>query len=191
MTEQVSRWWPSGAPGPTAASAAPRSFGNDDASNSGPCGAGWSRPTGVLAFSYAIVAIAITLLTLDLEVRPGLPGDDLARALHQVLPAFGADVLSFVILGQLWLSHHRSFGVIARAAMQLQRRIGAAVPVGAGRLVRNACSACCPGEAHEFISGGAIMGATRRLHLRPARRGRGRRPPVQPGPESRTVKPPS
>jgi len=41
----------------------------------------------VLAFSYAIVAIAITLLTLDLEVRPGLPGDDLARALHQVLPA--------------------------------------------------------------------------------------------------------
>jgi hypothetical protein len=128
MTEQVSRWWPSGAPGPTAASAAPRSFGNDDASNSGPCGAGWSRPTGVLAFSYAIVAIAITLLTLDLEVRPGLPGDDLARALHQVLPAFGADVLSFVILGQLWLSHHRSFGVIARAAMQLQRRIGAASP---------------------------------------------------------------
>jgi len=82
----------------------------------------------VLAFSYAIVAIAITLLTLDLEVRPGLPGDDLARALHQVLPAFGADVLSFVILGQLWLSHHRSFGVIARAAMQLQRRIGAASP---------------------------------------------------------------
>jgi hypothetical protein len=104
MTGQVSRWWPSGAPGPTAASAAPRSFGNDDASNSGPCGAGWSRPTGVLAFSYAIVAIAITLLTLDLEVRPGLPGDDLARALAQVLPAFGADVLSFVILGQLWLS---------------------------------------------------------------------------------------
>jgi hypothetical protein len=73
MTGQVSRWWPSGAPGPTAASAAPRSFGNDDASNSGPCGAGWSRPTGVLAFSYAIVAIAITLLTLDLEVRQACP----------------------------------------------------------------------------------------------------------------------
>ena len=68
----------------------------------------------MLAFSDAIFAIAITLLTLNLEVPPGLRGAVFTSALHQVLPAFGAYVLSFVILGQLWLAHHRIFGVIAR-----------------------------------------------------------------------------
>jgi uncharacterized membrane protein len=68
----------------------------------------------VLAFSDAVFAIAITLLTLNLEVRPGLHGADFTRALQQILPALGAYVLSFVILGQLWLAHHRIFGVIAR-----------------------------------------------------------------------------
>ena len=77
----------------------------------------WGGPVEagrVLAFSDAIFAIAITLLTLNLEVPPGLRGPDFTSALHQVLPAFGAYVLSFVILGQLWLAHHRIFGVIAR-----------------------------------------------------------------------------
>jgi uncharacterized membrane protein len=77
----------------------------------------WGGPVEadrVLAFSDAIFAIAITLLTLNLEVPPGLHGADFTRALHQVLPALGAYVLSFVILGQLWLAHHRIFGVIAR-----------------------------------------------------------------------------
>jgi uncharacterized membrane protein len=77
----------------------------------------WGGPVEadrVLAFSDAIFAIAITLLTLNLQVRPGLHGADFTRALHQVLPALGAYALSFVILGQLWLAHHRIFGVIAR-----------------------------------------------------------------------------
>jgi uncharacterized membrane protein len=77
----------------------------------------WGGPVEadrVLAFSDAIFAIAITLLTLNLEVRPGLHGAEFTRALQQVLPALGAYVLSFVILGQLWLAHHRIFGVIAR-----------------------------------------------------------------------------
>jgi uncharacterized membrane protein len=77
----------------------------------------WGGPVQadrVLAFSDAIFAIAITLLTLNLQVRPGLHGADFTTAVHQVLPALGAYVLSFVILGQLWLAHHRIFGVIAR-----------------------------------------------------------------------------
>jgi uncharacterized membrane protein len=77
----------------------------------------WGGPVEadrVLAFSDAIFAIAITLLTLNLQVPPGLHGADFTRALHQTLPALGAYVLSFVILGQLWLAHHRIFGVIAR-----------------------------------------------------------------------------
>ena len=77
----------------------------------------WGGPVEadrVLAFSDAIFAIAITLLTLNLEVRPGLHGADFTRAVELVLPALGAYVLSFVILGKLWLAHHRIFGVIAR-----------------------------------------------------------------------------
>jgi hypothetical protein len=53
----------------------------------------WGGPVEadrVLAFSDAVFAIAITLLTLNLEVRPGLHGADLTRALHQVLPGLGA-----------------------------------------------------------------------------------------------------
>jgi TMEM175 potassium channel family protein len=77
----------------------------------------WGGPVQadrVLAFSDAVFAIAITLLTLNLQVPSGLHGADFTSALHQVLPALGAYVLSFVILGQLWLAHHRIFGVIAR-----------------------------------------------------------------------------
>jgi fumarate reductase subunit D len=77
----------------------------------------WGGPVEadrVLAVSDAIFAIAITLLTLNLQVPAGLRGADFTRALHQTLPALGAYVLSFVILGQLWLAHHRIFGVIAR-----------------------------------------------------------------------------
>jgi uncharacterized membrane protein len=48
----------------------------------------------VLAFSDAIFAIALTLLTLNLEVRPSLHGADFTRALHQILPALGAHALS-------------------------------------------------------------------------------------------------
>jgi uncharacterized membrane protein len=77
----------------------------------------WGGPVEsdrVLAFSDAIFAIAITLMTFNIEVRPGLHGSDFYRALRQVLPALGAYGLTFVILGQLWLAHHRIFGVIAR-----------------------------------------------------------------------------
>ena len=78
----------------------------------------WGGPVEagrILAFSDAIFAIAITLLTINLEVRPGLHGAAFVTALHQLLPALGAYALSFLILGQLWLAHHRIFGVIARS----------------------------------------------------------------------------
>jgi uncharacterized membrane protein len=76
----------------------------------------------VLAFSDAIFAIAITLLTVNLEVPPGLHGAAFTTAMHQLLPALGAWALSFLILGQLWLAHHRIFGVIARVDDGVLRR---------------------------------------------------------------------
>jgi hypothetical protein len=80
----------------------------------------WGGPVDagrVLAFSDAVFAIAITLLTVNLAVPPGLHGDAFTAALHRLLPAIGAWALSFLILGQLWLAHHRVF--IAAMALQL------------------------------------------------------------------------
>lgn len=77
----------------------------------------WGGPVDadrVLAFSDAVFAIAITLLTLRLEVPSNLQGPALARELRDLLPAIGAYTLSFVILGRLWLTHHRIFAVVAR-----------------------------------------------------------------------------
>jgi uncharacterized membrane protein len=77
----------------------------------------WGGPVDadrVLAFSDGVFAIAITLLTLRLEVPPGLRGSALARELRDLLPAIGAYALSFAILGRLWLTHHRIFAVVAR-----------------------------------------------------------------------------
>src|SRR4029453_15964210 len=62
------------------------------------------------------------LLTINLEGRPGLHGAAFTSALHQLLPALGAYALSFLILGQLWLAHHRIFGVIARVDYVVLRR---------------------------------------------------------------------
>jgi hypothetical protein len=85
----------------------------------------WGGPVEadrVLAFSDAIFAIAITLLTVNLVVPPGLHGAAFTSALHRLLPAYGAWALSFLILGQLWLAHHRIFGVIARVDYGVLRR---------------------------------------------------------------------
>ena len=77
----------------------------------------WGGPVDadrVLAFSDAVFAIAITLLTLELQLPPGLHGSAFTTELRHLLPALGAYALSYLILGQLWLTHHRIFSVIAR-----------------------------------------------------------------------------
>ena len=77
----------------------------------------WGGPVDadrVLAFSDAIFAIAITLLTLELHVPPGLHGSAFTTELRHLLPSLGAYALSYLILGQLWLVHHRIFSIIAR-----------------------------------------------------------------------------
>jgi hypothetical protein len=55
-------------------------------------------------------------------VPAGLHGAAFTTALHRLLPALGAYALSFLILGQLWLAHHRIFGVIARVDCAVLRR---------------------------------------------------------------------
>jgi uncharacterized membrane protein len=58
------------------------------------------------AFSDAVIAVAITLLALDLRVPdPGSPGS-LAHHLGQQWPNYAAYVVSFLTIGIIWINHH-------------------------------------------------------------------------------------
>lgn len=71
-------------------------------------------PEQLLAFGDAVFAIAITLLVLDVGVPEGLAPSDLGDALHDALPDVGAYVLSFAVIGVMWLAQHALFSSIAR-----------------------------------------------------------------------------
>jgi uncharacterized membrane protein len=66
----------------------------------------------VEAFSDGVLAIAITLLVLDLHTasEPGLVGHDLLLQ----WPAYLAYVASFLYIGVVWVNHHSLFTRIAR-----------------------------------------------------------------------------
>lgn len=66
-------------------------------------------------FSDGVIAIAITLLVLDLRVpmRETLHGS-LARALAREWPSYAAYVTSFLIIGVIWVNHHVVLDLIKR-----------------------------------------------------------------------------
>jgi uncharacterized membrane protein len=62
----------------------------------------------IMAFTDGVMAVAITLLVLNLEV-PTVPGDELDDALVDLIPSLLAYLLSFVLVGRFWIIHHRLF----------------------------------------------------------------------------------
>jgi uncharacterized membrane protein len=73
-----------------------------------------------IAFSDAVFAIAMTILVLELHVPQTEPGR-LPAAVLALLPEYLTFALSFVVIGVIWLSHHRKFSVIARYDQTLLR----------------------------------------------------------------------
>ncbi|MFF0627478.1 TMEM175 family protein [Streptomyces sp. NPDC004296] len=69
----------------------------------------------VRAFADAVFAIAITFLALEITVPEHLPSAELGHALEEALPSVAGYLLSFMVVGALWIAHHRLF----RAAEQL------------------------------------------------------------------------
>ena len=68
----------------------------------------------IVAFSDGVFAIAITLLTLNLEV-PSVPGEDraaLGEGLVALWPHLLAYALSFAVVGRYWLVHHRFYSTL-------------------------------------------------------------------------------
>jgi len=73
-------------------------------------------------FSDAVIAIAITLLVIEIHV-PHLPHGastgDFANALLELLPNFIGFLISFFVIGAFWGAHHRAFAVAARWSERL------------------------------------------------------------------------
>jgi uncharacterized membrane protein len=74
-----------------------------------------SETTRAEAFSDAVMAIAITLLVLDLHVpvRQALE-EPLGHALAREWPSYAAYVTSFLVIGIIWVNHHAVFELIGR-----------------------------------------------------------------------------
>jgi uncharacterized membrane protein len=84
--------------------------------------AGGEMDTGrVLALSDGVFAIAATLLVLDLRLPDGVDSADLQSRLRELLPAFGGYALSYVLIGLLWLGHHRQFRGFTRISIRVGR----------------------------------------------------------------------
>ncbi len=68
-------------------------------------------------FSDAVMAIAITLLVIDLRL-PDLPpittDAELRAAMADLAPRLFSFFLSFTVIGMWWTTHHRLFGSVAR-----------------------------------------------------------------------------
>jgi TMEM175 potassium channel family protein len=73
-----------------------------------------------IAFSDAVFAIAMTILVLELRV-PEVGPAGLSAALLELVPAYLTFALSFLVVGIIWLSHHRKFSVIVRYDQRLLR----------------------------------------------------------------------
>ncbi len=63
----------------------------------------------VLAMSDGVFAIAATLLALDLRVPEGLSTTALYDALRELVPSLDGYVISYLVIGLLWISHHQLF----------------------------------------------------------------------------------
>ena len=62
--------------------------------------------TRVEAFSDAVIAVAITLLALNLHVPTPGGSRSLAHALAEEWPSYAAYIVSFTTIGIIWINHH-------------------------------------------------------------------------------------
>jgi uncharacterized membrane protein len=71
------------------------------------------------AFSDGVMAIAITLLVLDVKVPTVGPHESLAHALAHQWPKYITFAVSFITIGIMWINHHALFEHVARVDRRL------------------------------------------------------------------------
>ncbi|MFD5462840.1 TMEM175 family protein [Kitasatospora sp. NPDC127059] len=65
------------------------------------------------AFSDGVFAIAITLLVLEIKIPQAHGAAELWRALGAQWPSYFAYVVSFLVIGVVWVNHHALFAHLA------------------------------------------------------------------------------
>jgi uncharacterized membrane protein len=70
-------------------------------------------PARVIALSDAVIAIAVTLLVL--EIRPPQDTGHLLHGLAALWPSYATYVITFMLVGQVWANHHVMFDHIRHA----------------------------------------------------------------------------
>jgi uncharacterized membrane protein len=74
------------------------------------------KTTRLDAFSDGVFAIAITLLVLEIKVPAG---QNLAQGLLNLWPSYIAYAVSFIVIGAIWINHHKMFERIAHVDQRL------------------------------------------------------------------------
>jgi uncharacterized membrane protein len=69
----------------------------------------------LVIFTDGVMAVAITVLVLDLKIPDGLTPEGFNAALGSLWHRFLCYALSFVVIGALWVAHHSQFAHIRRA----------------------------------------------------------------------------
>ncbi len=64
------------------------------------------RTNRMESFSDGVIAVAITLLVLGIDVPVPSPNHTLAHELLRQWPAYAAYVVSFMTIGIIWINHH-------------------------------------------------------------------------------------
>ena len=67
------------------------------------------------SFSDGVIAVAITLLVLNISVPEPGPGRSLGHELAHMWPQYAAYVVSFITIGIIWINHHAMITRLARA----------------------------------------------------------------------------
>src|SRR5215213_1249799 len=90
------------------------------ASQSGKSPEAGSDTTRLEAFSDGVIAIAITLLVLEIRVPEETESvDALWAALRDLWPAYLGYLISFATIGIMWANHHTIFRLISRTSHYL------------------------------------------------------------------------
>jgi uncharacterized membrane protein len=67
------------------------------------------------AFSDGVIAVAVTLLVLNIEVPSPESGHSLGHELVKQWPTYAAYVTSFITIGIIWINHHAMISRLGRA----------------------------------------------------------------------------
>ena len=68
----------------------------------------------IISFSDAVIAVAVTLLVVQVQIPETVAADQLPQALRGLIPTFTSYVFSFYIVAVYWIEHHRMFKYIKR-----------------------------------------------------------------------------